>query len=452
MFSPPHRVTLMLAVLATIIAGTLGLLLKLPCAGSNFGNVNLVLEKACNSDVTSLWFARGLGQHLFPYSGGFDAATGTLTPGVVEYPTLTGVFIWLTSLLATTDLEFLAASAVVLILASVAITVLLWRMAPSRVWLWAAAPATALYTTYNWDVLPVLCTTAALVLARPAHGVPPTAVRLLGVGVLLGLGGAFKLYPLIFLAPLILWILLDKVFDAPAVRRWRLAISTALAAGITILVANVPFIIVNADGWLAAFQFQSLRVIDATTFSVWHWIVSPFVDTSTPDGQHSLMLASTIATALAIIGVLVGAVVRGLRARSIPWVGLCATLLCAYMLLNKVNSPQYILWLLPFLVIVQVRLRWVLLYFVADLAIFFGWFRFNFYAITGNPGMAELFHNLFVVGLAGRIALLVAFAVMLPRTALVASAPVNRIVGDGLASAPPHGAVSTETIAHSPTR
>jgi uncharacterized membrane protein len=423
------------------------LLLKVPCAGSNFGNVSLVLEKSCNSDVTSLWFARNLGLHLFPYSGGFDASTGTLTPGVVEYPSLTGVFIWLTSLPATTDFQFLLVSAVVLILVAVAVTVLLWTLAPKRIWIWAAAPATALYTTYNWDVLPVVFTAAALVVAVPRLNYGVTATRVVAAGALLGVGGAFKLYPVIFVAPLVLWILLDSDFVATVARRWKIAVATTAAAIAPIAIANAPFMAANFDGWLAAFQFQSLRVIDPTTFSVWHWLVSPFVDASTPDGQHSLMLASTISTALALAGILFAAVVHGLRTRSVPWVGISAALLCAYMLLNKVNSPQYILWLLPFLLVTQVRVRWVLTYFVADLAIFFGWFRYNFYAVSGNAGMAELFHNVFVVGLAARIILLVAFTVQLPRTPLAISPAVHADVDDALIHRSPNEAVSRVTNA-----
>ena len=40
---------------------------------------------------------------------------------------------------------------------------------------------------------------------------------------------------------------------------------------------------------------------------------------------------------------------------SYPWIGVSAAMLCGFLLLHKVHSPQYTLWLLPFFVLLRCR-------------------------------------------------------------------------------------------------
>ena len=42
------------------------------------------------------------------------------------------------------------------------------------------------------------------------------------------------------------------------------------------------------------------------------------------------------------------------RRRGYPWLQVCAAMVCGYLLFNKVHSPQYTLWLLPFFVMLAV--------------------------------------------------------------------------------------------------
>ena len=50
-------------------------------------------------------------------------------------------------------------------------------------------------------------------------------------------------------------------------------------------------------------------------------------------------------------------------------------MLCGFLLLHKVHSPQYTLWLVPFFVLLRVPWGWVVAYLVADLAMDVGIFR-----------------------------------------------------------------------------
>ena len=66
-----------------------------------------------------------------------------------------------------------------------------------------------------------------------------------------------------------------------------------------------------------------------------------------------------------------------------PWIGVSAAMLCGFLLLHKVHSPQYTLWLLPFFVLLRVRWGWVVAYLVADLAMYVGIFRL-FYLLNAG--------------------------------------------------------------------
>jgi hypothetical protein len=58
-------------------------------------------------------------------------------------------------------------------------------------------------------------------------------------------------------------------------------------------------------------------------------------------------------------------------------------MLCGFLLFHKVHSPQYTLWLVPMFVLMRVRAVWVVLYYLADIAMGIGIFRY-YYAITFN--------------------------------------------------------------------
>ena len=77
-------------------------------------------------------------------------------------------------------------------------------------------------------------------------------------------------------------------------------------------------------------------------------------------------MASTIATASSLVIVCLAGLVRRRTRGGYPWIQVSAAMLCAYLLLNKVHSPQYVLWLIPFLVLVRVPAPWILGYFLAD--------------------------------------------------------------------------------------
>jgi hypothetical protein len=107
--------------------------------------------------------------------------------------------------------------------------------------------------------------------------------------------------------------------------------------------------------------------------------------------------------------------------RAYPWLPVCAAMVCGYLLFNKVHSPQFVLWLLPFFVLLRIRPGWILAYFAADAAIGIGFFRWQYLIVSGAPsGTYDALSPQFVlIGVWGRAALLVALFVVFLRSRVV---------------------------------
>ena len=68
---------------------------------------------------------------------------------------------------------------------------------------------------------------------------------------------------------------------------------------------------------------------------------------------------------------------------------MCGALLAAFLLWNKVHSPQYTLWLIPFFVLIRVHVLWWVGYAIADLMVYVGVFRW-FYSFAAEQDFPAL--------------------------------------------------------------
>ena len=334
---------LVVAIVLTICSLSLlaGLVLKL-CPVSETRRVSLL----CYSDLKTFFEYRGIRQMPFPYlQGGMQGHR--LLPGSIEYPVLTGIFAWVTAQAAWSSRSYLAISAPFLGALGLLVSYLLARMAGWRALLWAAAPALVLYAFHNWDLLAVAPTVAGLWCWW--HGRPAWAAVWFGVGT------ATKLYPAIFVGPLMLeaWFLSNRRAAAG-----RLAVG----AGTTLLI-NLPFMLVNPSGWYATYAFHKLRPpnIDSIWGVKFSW---SFAATSWPVEQLNLLTTFLILSSFLVIFVLGWQ--RAHRDGTYPVIQVCGALLAAFLLWNKVHSPQYVLWLLPFFVLLRVSLLWWAAYAIVD--------------------------------------------------------------------------------------
>lgn len=411
----------MLVVLVLITGATLllGYANKARCTGPQYDasgrsapdyqdRINL---DVCYSDIQFLWLGRDIDKHVFPYVEGSITAEGQLQGGTVEYPVLSGLLIWAGAILATNDGEYLFYSALLMAPFGLATGWMLGRLARWRALVWALGPPVVLYAFHNWDLPVVACAVGAVFAVHAWRTRLSLVHRATVASVLLGLGFAFKLYPGAFVLPLVLYVL---TMSRPGRLDWAGAIRVAFAALATVVLVNLPFALAGYDGWRASFTFQQLRKVDLTTNSIWYWGFRP---ESEPDNVTFQHLMDWLSPTLVILSFAVAAAVglwRWRRDGVFPWVGVSGAMLCGFLLLHKVHSPQYTLWLLPFFVLMQVPWRWVAAYLLADAVMGIGIFRW-FYTLNTGKGMGiyEGFSAQAVaLGVWGRAALLVVLFVV----------------------------------------
>ncbi|MEU8895341.1 hypothetical protein AB0C65_05765 [Nocardia sp. NPDC048505] len=383
---------------------------KARCAGGEFYGdgrstaFDVVKDSdVCYSDIQFLWLGREIDQHVFPYIHGGITAAGELTGGAVEYPVLSGLLIWLGAIGAGNDAEFLAHSAWLLAPFGLLTAVLLALLAGRAALLWAAGPPLVLYGFHNWD-LPVVCTVVAAVYVMT---LTRYSIRIRGVlaAILLGVGFCLKLYPGLFLVPLLIYVLIGEGPVRP--RDVKGALLAGAAAVGTVVAVNLPFVLFGYEGWRASFTFQQLRTADITTNSVWYWGLRPLFDADSA-GERSFQDLVSFASPVLMLAAFALALWLGWKrcaeTGSYPWIGVSGALLCAFMALHKVHSPQYTLWLIPFLVLLAVPWPVVGAYLVADLAIGVGVFRY-FHALATGHGV-EISESIVQFGVWGRAILL----------------------------------------------
>ena len=219
--------------------------------------------------------------------------------------------------------------------------------------LWAVGPPLVIYAFHNWDLL-VAASVASGIWAW--HREKP-----LWAAVAFAVGGAFKLFPVFFLAPLAL----DRLFR----RDVKGAFATAATGVGTWVAINLPFVLLNFDGWFGTYEFHQQRLpnFDTLWFQTW-----PNLSVDDVNRITTLALAGTF---LLILGV---SVALARRAGTYPFLQTCGALLAAFLLLNKVHSPQYTLWILPFFVVIGASVVWWLAYTAVDLLVYVGVFRWFF--------------------------------------------------------------------------
>ncbi len=381
---------------------------------------------ACYTDIQALWGGRQLFEHRFPYlNGGMDSGGG-LVGGALEYPVLSGLLIWLAAVPSATDLDLLRWSALMLGLCGLGIAFLLARLTGWRSLWWSLAPALVLYTVLNWDMFAVVATVGAIAAvvagtrSGTGRGDAGTGHRtgwLMLAAVLLAVGGLLKLYPLMFVLPIALWIALgDRSTGAdpePRRDRWLRAAGFGGMATAVFVLVNLPFVLWNFDGWWAAYRFQWKRPIDQSTNSIWYWGLRPYSESANLDLQQLMALGATAATGLSLIAICLFGLWRRHRDGVYPWLQVSAAMLCAYLIFNKVHSPQYALWMIPFLVLIRIPAPWILGYFVADVMTGVGFLKM---IGSGTDSItASVWPQVLILGVWGRVVLLALLIVVFLR-------------------------------------
>lgn len=294
------------------------------------------------TDIVPLFHVHGLDVGAVPY---LDSA--------VEYPVLTGLQLWLAGQPAAGGTSFLWWTAALLAIALVATVWLLGReVGWQRALVVAAAPTLLVSAAVNWDLPSLALATAGLVAHRRGRDG--------WSGVWLGLGTAAKLWPGL--------ALLAIVPAAWAMRGRRAGLVAAGAALGAWLAVNLPVMVAAFGGWARFLELNRDRGVDwdplwavVRRTGVWH----------PSDGMVDVASA-----ALFVVGAAVIVVVTARRVEPARWHHAVLPIVAWFLLVNKVWSPQFSLWLLPLLALTFPGWRWVLAFGIADLAVTLTRFRY----------------------------------------------------------------------------
>ncbi|MCW3035503.1 MAG: putative integral rane protein [Actinobacteria bacterium] len=359
----------------------------------------------CYNDIQPLFHARGVDRGLVPY-----------TDVTVEYPVLIGTFMYgagrilafLTHVgLAAgyNDPSYFQITALLLWPFSFAVTLLLRRrVTAGRLMLWAIGTPTIFYTFLNWDILAV----AALV-----WGLVEVEKRRWGwAGFALALGASAKLFPA-FALP-------GAFLAAWAARDRRGATRLVNGFGLGVLGANVPWMIASFSGWMGVWKFHADRWPDLGT--TWYWFgalgntVHPSAWWTPPGGGWRAVVGVVGLAAFGLVSLLILWV--GWRRRDepggYPVVPTGLAIIASFMVLSKVLSPQYALWVMPLIVMVDIPWRQVLAYLASDAVLFVsGWWWYT----KPDPFLppAPLAEKIFVLAVFARSMALIVIAVQATR-------------------------------------
>jgi uncharacterized membrane protein len=249
-----------------------------------------------------------------------------------EYPVLGRVLFVLERAVAGSPDAMARTHAVVAVLVAVVVAIALRRAGASSA-VWTAAP-TLLLVAQNVDA--VTCLLVVLAVAEWRRQ------RAAASGAWIGLGAAYKIVPALLLLPL------------AAGSDRRRAVRMAVAAAATWALVNVPYALTDVERWRFPYRFAKLR--DDVVGTVWAALRVGHATVNT-------------LSAAAIAAVVVAASLLVLRRRLEP-VRACALVLLAFLAVNKVWQPHYVLLAIALLAFVPPQPRSLRVLEVANLSYF----------------------------------------------------------------------------------
>jgi uncharacterized membrane protein len=376
-------------VIASLAGSLLAFLNKAACRSGDWNIYLKQFQAHCYTDIYPLYFQEQLSAGKVPYTG-----------HPVEYPVLIGAAMqavaWIVRPVSDPSVrgrEFFDVTVVLLALFALAGTLATaYAAGKSRRWTAlgvALAPGLVLASFINWDLIAM----GLVALGMAAWAGRRTVVA----GVLLGLAVATKFYPVVFFGPLLLLCL--------RAGRMRAFWTTTASAAVAWLAVNLPVALAGPAGWGRFYAESKSRPADWG--SIWYYFETerwPFLGSLTGNSLNQLS-AAVFAVGCVLIGVLILAAPRRPRLPQTFFL-----VLAALLLTNKVWSPQYVIWLVPLVVLARPRLWAYAAWQVAEVSYFFAIWA---YLITIAAGTGQ------VPVAGGGISAGVYFAALLARFAAV---------------------------------
>jgi uncharacterized membrane protein len=364
-FWNPLRVLVVLGMV-TFMAGVL---MKLPCSGHAWTE-HYQYTRMCYSDVYALYYAEKLNEGAVPY-----------LDHPVEYPVLTGGVMWVAAGVSDDASDFYLATAAILLVGAVVTVVLSAKTAGRRrPWdaaLIALAPGLLLHGTTNWDLVAV---------ALAAAGMYAWSRRLPALsGIWFGLAMTAKFYPALFLGGLFfLCIRARRMWEF-----WQAALVAAFTTALVyvpVMLASGTFpvdscedgksIVVEQAAWQRFFTLNRCRGAD---WDSWAYAAGKLFGWTTPTerlNDITLVLGIVVVVAVGALTLLAP------RRPRLPQV--LFLLVAGLLLVNKVFSPQFTLWLIPLAALARPRWGAFMAWQGAELLVLFT--RFYYFINVDDSG------------------------------------------------------------------
>ena len=340
-----------------------GFLSKANCAASTRGEDGLIslnwagnrqYASFCYNDIIPLYGGRGLDQPGFPYA--YSWVEGDITR-YMEYPVLAGMFQGAVAWLARTTYPavewigiadvswYFGLTALIMSLVWVGTVVMVFQLTGNRAWdtvLMAASPLVVMHAFTNWDIPSVAFMVGALLAV--------TKGKNWLAGILIGLGTAFKLWPLFILGAFLVLAIRNK--------RWAPFIKMFVATVVTWLVVNLPVAVAYPEAWREFFRLNQERGLDWTT------IYALLSRIGGVDLENEFVNTFSLVAFLACCAAIA---IMGLKTPRAPRVAeMIYLIIMAFLIFNKVWSPQYSLWLIVPALLALPRWRLIFSWALAD--------------------------------------------------------------------------------------
>ena len=262
------------------------------------------------------------GQNLWPFSEKILAGD-TRVQHPVEYPALTGLVMWLLSFFvspsetAVFDYYRITAAFQIVLLAISAY--LIFKIAGKKYgFYFILAPAVLYSLNRNWDIWAI----AAMLLAIDLF----EKKRFQLSAILLAVSIATKFFPIVLMLPIMIIFLRNKQI--------KLFIRYAVTTAVAWAVINLPFVLINYEGWAYFYKFSAERGLGSASFFEITSIVVPSITFSSIHFYVLNILALVVVT------------IYFAKLKSVPT--LAATsffVMFGFILFNKQYSMQYVIWL-----------------------------------------------------------------------------------------------------------
>ena len=344
------------------------------------------------------------GQHLWPFSEKILEGDTTIQHPV-EYPALTGLIMWLISFLVSPSPTaiysyYRITAAFQIVLLSIC-AYLVFKLSQKKYsYYFVLAPAVLYSLNRNWDIWAMAAMLLSIYLFEKK--------RFQLSAILLAVSIATKFFPIVLMLPIMVILLRN--------RQISIFIKYSLTTLSTWLMINLPFALINFDGWAYFYKFSAERGLGSASF---YEITSILMPMAKFNSTHFYVL--NLITLILVTYFL-------LKLKSIPNISATSFfVMFGFILFNKQYSMQYVIWLsalavisMPYIkkqhqdLLIYVYVLWQ----ASELAFQYSFFQkllTDVYANSATPITITVSNTTFAYVGVVRYFLAVAFALLLAR-------------------------------------